>query len=64
MLKRKEYAPEFKATIALSALIGNKAAAELASRFGVYLTMKRHCQRPFIKGMFEHGERINPCCRE
>ena len=35
MSKRKQPAPEFKAKVALEALKGEEAAAELASRFGV-----------------------------
>ncbi len=36
MPKRKQHAPEFKAKVALEALKGKEAAAELASRFGAH----------------------------
>ena len=39
MPKRKQHAPEFKAKVALEAVEGEEAAAELARRFGVQLTM-------------------------
>ena len=58
MSKRKQHAPEFKAKVALEALKGEEAAAELASRFGVHPTMIRQWKRALLdggSGMFECG---------
>ena len=39
MSKRKNYAPAFKARVALTALSGDKTIAELSSEFGVHQTL-------------------------
>jgi transposase len=60
MSKRKQHAPEFKAKVALEALKGEDAAAELASRFGVHPTMSHQWKRALLEGasgVFERGGR-------
>ena len=37
--KPKQYAPEYKAKVALAALKNEDTLSELAARFGVHLTM-------------------------
>ena len=63
MSKRKQHAPEFKAKVALEALKGEEAAAELASRFGVHPTMIHQWKRAVLdgaSGVFERGGRKMP----
>ena len=63
MTKRKQHAPEFKAKVALEALKGEEAAAELASRFGVHPTMIHQWKRALLEGasgVFERGGRKKP----
>lgn len=63
MLKRKQHAPEFKAKVALKALKGEQAAAELARRFGVHPTMIHQWKRALLEGasgVFERGDRNKP----
>jgi len=38
MSKRRNYAPAFKAKVALAALSGNKNIAELSAEYGVHQT--------------------------
>ena len=75
MSKRKRHAPEFKAKVALEALKGEEAAAELASRFGVHwdrqmfaskhreATMIHQWKRALLEGasgVFARGGRKKP----
>lgn len=63
MSKRKQHAPAFKAKVALEALKGEEAAAELASRFGVHPTMIHQWKRALLEdasGVFERGSRKKP----
>uniref|UniRef100_UPI003A943A7B transposase n=1 Tax=Celeribacter halophilus TaxID=576117 RepID=UPI003A943A7B len=63
MSKRKQHAPEFKAKVALEALKGEEAAADLAIRFGVHPTMIHQWKRALLEGasgVFERGGRKNP----
>jgi transposase len=60
MSKRKQYAPAFKARVALEGLNGEETAAELASRFGVHPTMIHQWKRSLLEGasrVFERGGR-------
>lgn len=50
MPKRKQHAPEFKAKVALGALKGEATVSELASRFGVHLTMINQWKRALQDG--------------
>nr|WP_245513710.1 IS3 family transposase [Antarcticimicrobium luteum] len=63
MSKRNQYAPEFKAKVALEALKGEQTVAELASRFGVHPTMIHTWKRALLEGasgVFERGGRKAP----
>ncbi len=63
MSKRKNHSPEFKAKVALEALKGEQTVAELASRFGVHLTMIHSWKRALLEGasgVFERGGKKAP----
>ena len=63
MSKRKNHSPEFKSKVALEALKGEQAVAELASRFGVHPTMIHRWKRAFLDdapGVFQRGVRKAP----
>lgn len=49
--KRKRYAAEFKAKVALEALKGESTVHELSSRFGVHPNMISQWKRQAIEGM-------------
>jgi len=51
--KRKRYAAEFKAKVALEALKGESTVQELASRFGVHPNMIAQWKRQAVEGMTE-----------
>jgi len=50
MIKRKQHKPEFKARVALESLKGEQTVSELASRFGVYLTMIHQWKKTLLEG--------------
>ena len=63
MSKRKQHHPEFKAKVALDGLKGEERVSELASRFGVHLTMIHQWKRALLvvaSGVFKRGSRITP----
>ena len=63
MSKRRRQAPGFKSKVALEALKGEEAAAELVSQFGVHPTMIHQWKRALLKGasgVFERGVRKKP----
>lgn len=49
--KRKRYAAEFKAKVALEALKGEKTVAELATRFGIHPNQVGDWKRQAVEGM-------------
>lgn len=51
MSKRKQHQPELKAKVALEALTGEETVSELASRFGVHLTMVHQWKRALLEGV-------------
>jgi len=51
--KRKRYAAEFKAKVALEALKGESTVQKLASRFGVHPNMIAQWKRQAVEGMTE-----------
>lgn len=51
--KRKRYAAEFKARVALEALKGEKTIAELAARFGVHSNQVSDWKKQAVEGMAE-----------
>lgn len=51
--KRKRYAAEFKAKVALEALKGEETLAQLASRFGVHPNLIAQWKRHAAEGMVE-----------
>jgi transposase len=46
--KRKQYSPEFKAKVALTALKNEETISELSSRFGVHPTMINNWKRVLL----------------
>ena len=53
MTKRKQHKPEFKARVALEAMKGEQTVGELASRFGVHLTMIHQWKKALVEGAAE-----------
>lgn len=51
--KRKRYSAEFKAKVALEAIKGEQAIAELASRYGLHPNMITNWKRQAIDNMAE-----------
>lgn len=51
--KRKRYAAEFKAKVALEAIKGEKTVAELATRFGIHPNQVGDWKRQAIEGLTE-----------
>jgi transposase len=51
--KRKRYAPEFKAKVALDALKGEQTMAELASKYSLHPNMIANWKRQAIDNMAE-----------
>jgi transposase len=51
--KRKRYAAEFKAKVALEAIKGEETLAQLASRYGVHPNMITQWKRNAVEGMAE-----------
>ena len=51
MTKRKRYAAEFKAKVALEAIKGEQTISELASRYGLHPNMITNWKRQAIKNM-------------
>jgi transposase len=49
--KRKRYAAEFKAKVALEALRGELTAAQLATKHGVHQTMISEWKRQAVEGL-------------
>ena len=49
--KRKRYAAEFKAKVALEALKGEETLAQLASRYGVHPNLITQWKRSAVEGM-------------
>lgn len=49
--KRKRYSAEFKAKVALEALRGEQAVAQLAARHGVHQTMINAWKKQAVEGM-------------
>jgi transposase len=49
--KRKRYAAEFKARVALEAMKGEETLSQLASRFGVHPNMIAQWKRHAMEGM-------------
>jgi len=58
--KRKQYSPEFKAKVALTALKNEESVTELAVKFEVHPTMISNWKRELIKGageLFDKGQK-------
>jgi transposase len=58
--KRKQYSPEFKAKVALTALKNEESVAELAVRFEVHPTMIGNWKRELVEGageLFDKGQK-------
>ena len=53
MRKRRRFSAEFKARVALEALIGDKTLAELAARHGVHANMIAQWKRQAKEGLPE-----------
>ncbi len=53
MTKRKRYAAEFKAKVALEAIKGEQTISELASRYGLHPNMITNWKRQAIQNMAE-----------
>ena len=51
--KRKRYAAEFKAKVALEAMKGEETLSQLASRFGVHQNMIAQWKRHAMEGMVD-----------
>ncbi len=51
--KRKRYAAEFKAKVALEALKGEETLAQLASRFGIHPNLIAQWKGRAVEGMVE-----------
>ena len=51
--KRKRYAAEFKAKVALGAIKGEETLAQLASRYGVHPNLITQWKRSAVEGMAE-----------
>jgi transposase len=51
--KRKRYAAEFKAKVALEAIKGEETIAQLASRFAVHPNLITQWKRSAVEGMAE-----------
>lgn len=49
--KRKRYAAEFKAKVALEALRGEKTVAELATKFGIHPNQVGDWKRQAVEGL-------------
>ena len=58
--KRKQYSPEFKAKVALTALRNEESTAELAVKFEVHPTMISNWKRELIESaaeLFDKGQK-------
>jgi transposase-like protein len=58
--KRKQHSAQFMAQVAMAALAGDKALAELASEFGVHPTMISTWKQELVKNakdLFERGNK-------
>jgi transposase len=58
--KRKQYSPEFKAKVALTALRNEESVTELAVRFEVHPTMIGNWKRELVEGageLFDKGQK-------
>ena len=58
MSRRDQHHLDFKAKVALEALKGEETVSQLASRFGVHLTMIHQWKRALLEGasgVFERG---------
>jgi transposase len=58
--KRKQYSPEFKAKVALSALKNEESTAELAAKYQVHPTMITNWKRELVAGaaeLFDKGQK-------
>jgi transposase len=51
--KRKRYAAEFKAKVALEAIKGEATAAEIATRFGIHPNQVTDWKKQAMEGMVE-----------
>lgn len=51
--KRKRYAADFKAKVALEAIKGEKTVAELATRFGIHPNQVGDWKRQAVEGLTE-----------
>ncbi len=55
--KRKQYSPEFKAKVALSALKNEQSTAELAAKDQVHPTMITNWKRELVAGAAEYFDK-------
>lgn len=53
MGKRKSYSPEFKAKVALEAIKGEKAAAQIASEYGVHPSQVTKWKNHFLENCYK-----------